>query len=46
VAALVAGQSAGVITLLLVGGVLAPMLIAFFGAAAGAFVVAEPRRES
>ena len=45
-AALVAGQSAGVLTLLLVGGVLAPMLLAFFGAAAGCFVVAEPRRAS
>ena len=43
-AALVAGQLAALFGLLLFGGVLGPMLVAFMGAAAGCFVVAEPRR--
>jgi uncharacterized Tic20 family protein len=45
-AALVAGQLAALFGLLLFGGVLGPMLVAFMGAAAGCFVVAEPRRTS
>jgi hypothetical protein len=44
IASLFAGQCAGVLALVVLGGVLAPMLLAFMGAAAGCFVVAEPRR--
>jgi hypothetical protein len=43
-ASLLAGQVSGIIALVLVGGVLAPVCLAFMGAAAGCFVVAEPRR--
>jgi hypothetical protein len=46
VAALVAGQVAGVLGLVVFGGWLAPMLVAFLGSGAGCFVVAEPRRAS
>jgi hypothetical protein len=42
-ASLFAGQFAGVLALLLLGGVLAPAILAFMGAAAGCFIVAEPR---
>ena len=42
-AALVAGQLSAVIGLVLFGGVLAPIIVAFLGSAAGVFVVAEPR---
>jgi hypothetical protein len=43
-ASLLAGQITGVVALVLLGGVLAPAILAFMGAAAGCFVVAEPRR--
>jgi hypothetical protein len=43
-ASLVAGQLAALLGLLLFGGVLLPMVVAFIGSAAGCFVVAEPRR--
>lgn len=43
-AALVFGQLAALLCLVLVGGVLMPMLTAFAGSAAGVFVAAEPRR--
>jgi hypothetical protein len=46
VAALVAGQLAALLGLVLFGGVLMPVLAAFIGSAAGCFVVAEPRRTS
>jgi hypothetical protein len=42
-AALLAGQLAGVLALVLLGGVLAPMLVALLGSAGGCFVVAAPR---
>jgi hypothetical protein len=44
--ALVGGQLAAVMALVLFGGWLLPMLVAFAGAAAGCFVVAEPARAS
>jgi hypothetical protein len=44
VAALVAGQLAALFGLVVFGGVLGPVLVAFIGSAAGCFVVAEPRR--
>ena len=43
-AALVAGQLSALIALVLFGGVLAPIILAFLGSGAGVFVVAEPRR--
>jgi hypothetical protein len=43
IAALVFGQLAALLGLLVFGGVLMPMLIAFAGSGAGAFIVAEPR---
>jgi hypothetical protein len=46
VASLVAGQLAALLGLVLFGGVLLPVLVAFIGSAAGCFVVAEPRRAS
>jgi hypothetical protein len=45
-ASLVAGQLAALLGLVLFGGVLLPVLVAFIGSAAGCFVVAEPRRAS
>ena len=46
VAALVGGQLAALLALVVLGGWLLPMLVAFMGSAAGCFVVAEPRRAS
>jgi hypothetical protein len=43
VAALVAGQLSALIGLLLFGGVLMPIIVAFLGSGAGVFVVADPR---
>jgi hypothetical protein len=43
-ASLLCGQFVGVLALVVLGGSLAPMLLAFLGSAAGCFVVAEPRR--
>jgi hypothetical protein len=40
-AALIAGQSAGVLTLLLFGGVLVPMAFAFLASAAGPLLLAR-----
>jgi hypothetical protein len=42
----VGGQLAALMALVLFGGWLLPMLVAFMGAAAGCFVVAEPARAS